>query len=1160
MTGWFDLKLNVSKKYIIGNTPAGSEPLIVNEILEETKQPSIYIASNREKQERFLEASNFLCPYLKSEALPAWDCLPYDRLFPSPKIIGQRVKTLTNLANQLSRIDVLVVTAASVMQLVPPINYFQDKFLELNVGQKIERDFFIRQLVDYGYRNSPLVYEPGDFAIRGGIIDLFPSSEIDPVRIDFFGDSIEAIRYFDVRSQISSKSLGKVKIMSLMEFDFTNDSVSKFRSNYRRHFGGVKVNNQTYHSVSERHYLQGIEHFLPFFHEKLVPIFEYLEGALIFCDSGAKSHIKEHEKLIKKQFEIRQLDFGLGSEGKEKSNLVPIESMFLNFDALNSSLSETSVVTFDENPSPKGQFFLNSEIKYGRDFTLERTNKNSSVIEPLVAYINQVRSKKPIFLIFYSQKAAERFKLLLEEFGVTGIMFCECINIFESITNNIFIGICIIERGFSSNDFQIITERDIFGEKIIRKSKRSSSDIDKLRFASEINVNELVVHVDHGVGKYVGLEIISAANSRHECLVIEYHGNDRLLLPTANIELLSKYGSEFASLDRLGSASWQARKANMAKKINDIAKSLIKVAATRAINKAPILSVPDSGWHEFCSEFPFQETVDQERAVNDIISDFKKGSPSDRLICGDVGFGKTEIALRAAFLAVSNFKQVALIAPTTILCNQHFNNFLVRFRNTNVRIAQLSRLVSNKEAIKIKQNLAKGEVDIIIGTHAVLEESISFLNLSLVIIDEEQQFGVVDKEKLKKITSDVHILSLTATPIPRTLQQAFTGLREMSLIMTPPADRIAVQTYSINFDKVVIKEALLREKSRGGQSFYIVPRVSDIEEVKRFLSKTVPELTFVEAHGQMGISGLERNVEGFYLGKFDILLATTIAQSGLDIPSANTIIIHNADYFGLAQLYQLRGRVGRSKIRSYAYFLTSNERAISEVAKKRLSLVASLQDLGAGFALASQDLDMRGAGNLLGDEQSGHVREIGVELYQQMLKNRIEHLTSGGNLKNVPRDAWSPQINIGISSLIPDSYIGDLGIRLSIYQRLAAVEEFQSYSDIMDELHDRFGKPPTEVYALIELMKIKNLSKKAGIVKLDCSNNGASIVFLDDTFSEPDGLIKLIERNKNSLKVKKGKLVIVRKWSNLKLRLKELKYFLSKLVSLKEKNALQGGR
>ena len=1145
----FNIPLNLAEEYVVSETPAGSEPLHVERIIDEIKRPIIYVTANREKQERFIEGCDFLCPNVNVEALPAWDCLPYDRLFPSPGIIAKRAKTLTNIANNLTNIDVLAVTVSSTLQLIPSPKYFKGRYLELLVGRKINRERFLANIVEFGFRSVATVFEPGEFSIRGGIIDIFPISEKNPVRIDFFGDVIDGIRYFDINSQISSRSLDKVLLTSLMELSFDKSSKSTFRSNYRSLFGGVKTNDQIYHSVTEGQYVQGLEHMLPLFFDQLYSIFDYFSNPLVIFEDNIHNKFREHEKLIKNQFALRQEEMVLNSPTVQEK-IVPIKSMFLDYQCVIEKSLKFGLISFKEGAEPPSKNSEKSGFKYSRDFTKERKDMNSSVIISLRDYIQSLLGSRTVFLIAYSKKSAERLSLLLQESGLEKVTFIDNFEESRKLNCNLFVGISTFEKGFSDENFHIITEQDALGERLIRKQKKNPTSVESLRFANEIAVNELVVHLDHGVGKYVGLEVINAASSRHECLAIKYLGDDRLLLPIANIELLSKYGSDHTTLDKLGSASWQARKAKLAEKLNEVAEQLIEIAAKRALNQAPIMSVPDTGWHEFCSEFPYQETADQENAINDIIKDFTLGTPADRLICGDVGFGKTEIALRAAFIAVKNFKQVAVVVPTTILSNQHFKNFLNRFRKTGVRVGQISRLVSSSERKKTKVSVSKGELDILVGTHAILEKSVSFLNLGLVIIDEEQQFGVMDKEKLKKFTRGVHILSLTATPIPRTLQQAFTGLREMSLIMTPPADRISVQTYNISFDKIAICEALTREKKRGGQSFFIVPRISDIDEIKIFLTERAPDLSFVIAHGQMGSSVLEKNMEGFYLGNFDILLATTIAQSGLDIPSANTIIIYNADYYGLAQLYQLRGRVGRSKIRSYAYLVTQREKDISDIAMKRLKLVASLQDLGSGFSLASHDLDMRGAGNLLGDEQSGHIKEVGFELYQQMLKTQIDNLKSKNTKESLATEIWSPQINLGTSSLIPEKYIGDLGVRLSTYQRLASVKNFKDYGDIINELSDRFGDPPSEVYILVELMKIKNLCKKAGVVKLDAGQKGASISFLNESFANPEGLISLIRANESSLKVKNGRLIIVRNWKEENKRIKEVKYFLRKIVNL----------
>ena len=688
-----------------------------------------------------------------------------------------------------------------------------------------------------------------------------------------------------------------------------------------------------------------------------------------------------------------------------------------------------------------------------------------------------------------------------------------------------------LEQGFSTNTLTVISEQDVLGERLIRHASKRRKAENFLTEATSLSSGDLVVHVDHGIGKFHNLEVIKAVDALHECLVLEYAENSRLYLPVENVELLSKYGQEFGLLDKLGGAAWQAKKAKLKQRIKDMAERLIRVAAERELRTAPIFEPPPGIWDAFSAKFPYQETDDQMNAIEDVVSDLTSKRPMDRLVCGDVGFGKTEVAMRAAFLASISGFQVAVIAPTTLLVRQHTQSFLDRFRGLPIEIRQLSRFVSKKTADKTRDEIQNGNVDIVVGTHALLAKNIKFKNLGLLIIDEEQHFGVQHKERLKQLRSDIHVLTLTATPIPRTLQLSLSGVRDLSIIATPPVDRLAIRTFISEFDFVTIREALLREKFRGGQSFYVVPRVADLEEIETFLREHVPEVSYVIAHGQMPSGELDNRMNAFYDGKFDVLLATTIVESGLDIPSANTIVVHRAEMFGLAQLYQIRGRVGRSKLRAYAYMTTKARTKLTTASEKRLKVLASLDALGAGFSLASQDLDIRGAGNLLGEEQSGQIRDVGYELYQSMLEETISKIRGGQiDVLTSMDNQWSPQINLGVSVLIPETYVSDLDVRLGLYRRLSNLNKKVEFEGFAAELIDRFGKLPSEVNTLLLVVRIKSVCKKAGIGKLDGGPKGATVQFHNDKFVSPEGLVEFIKNQNGTAKIKDNKLIIRRDW------------------------------
>ena len=695
-----------------------------------------------------------------------------------------------------------------------------------------------------------------------------------------------------------------------------------------------------------------------------------------------------------------------------------------------------------------------------------------------------------------------------------------------------------VETGFETDDLVVITETDILGDRLARpRKKRRASNF--LAEASALTTGDLVVHLDHGIGRYEGLRTLDIQEAPHDCLELAYAGDAKLYLPVENIDLLTRYGAEAdgVQLDRLGGAGWQGRKAKAKARLREMAEGLIVLAAKRALRESDVIVPPHGLFDEFCARFPYEETDDQLNAIGDVLSDLAKGTPMDRLICGDVGFGKTEVALRAAFVVAMTGQQVAIVCPTTLLARQHFKTFSERFAGWPITVRHLSRMVTAKDANETRAGLKDGSFEIVVGTHAVLSEQVGFKDLGLVIVDEEQHFGVKHKEKLKSLRADVHLLTLTATPIPRTLQMALSGIREMSIIATPPVDRLAVRTYVAPWDAVMVREALLREKYRGGQAYYVAPRLADLPDIEQFLREQVPEVKAVVGHGQMSPTQLEAVMSAFYEGEYDVLLSTTIVESGLDIPTANTLIVHRADMFGLAQLHQIRGRIGRSKARAFAYLTTDPKRPLSLSAERRLQVLQSLDNLGAGFQLASHDLDQRGGGNLLGDEQSGHIREVGVELYQQMLEDAVAEMREqGDDLRD--RD-WSPTINVGAAVLIPESYIPDLNLRLSLYRRLSDAERGEDREALAAELIDRFGPLPDEARQLLRIVGIKSSCRKAQIERIDMGPKGAVLTLRNNAFPNPLGLVGLIQKNAGVWKLRPDqKIVVMGEWANPEERLK----------------------
>ncbi|MCH7943163.1 MAG: transcription-repair coupling factor, partial [Proteobacteria bacterium] len=713
-----------------------------------------------------------------------------------------------------------------------------------------------------------------------------------------------------------------------------------------------------------------------------------------------------------------------------------------------------------------------------------------------------------------------------------------------------------LDHGFEADGLIVLSEQDILGDRLARRPRRSRRVEDFIAEASHLEIDDIVVHRDHGIGRFDGLETIELSGARHDCLRLFYDGDDKLYLPVENIELLSRYGSSDAAvqLDRLGGVAWQARKARLKERIKEMAGELLRVAAERRLRPGERMTPPEGLYQEFAARFPYMETEDQSRAIEDVLGDLASGRPMDRLICGDVGFGKTEVALRAAFIAVMEGWQVAVVVPTTLLCRQHLLTFSERFEGLPVRIAQLSRLVTGKRAGEVRRDMANGQLDIVIGTHALLAKSIAFKRLGLLVIDEEQHFGVAHKERLKRLRADVHVMTLTATPIPRTLQMALTGVRELSLMATPPLDRLAVRSFIMPYDPVVVREAILREHFRGGQSFFVCPRVSDIGPAAERLGELVPEVRIAVAHGQMAPRDLENVMNAFYDRAYDVLISTSIIESGLDIPSVNTLIVYRAHMFGLSQLYQLRGRIGRSKLRAYAYFTLPPHGGLTNAATKRLEVLHKLDSLGAGFSLASHDLDIRGAGNLLGAEQSGHIREVGLELFQHMLEEAVRTArreAGEGDAGDAPAAEWTPQINVGASVLIPEDYVADLGVRLALYRRLGMLESGAEIDAFAAELIDRFGPLPEEVENLLQVIAIKRLCRAAGVDKVDAGPKGAVISFHKNQFAKPAELVAFIGRQAGAVKLRPDhKLVYQRLWDDPPARLRGVRRLLDELAKV----------
>jgi transcription-repair coupling factor (superfamily II helicase) len=1114
----------------LSGVPEGFDAYILTKYISKHDTSVAYIARDDKRLEALRSALWFFDSTLPVFSFPAWDCLPYDRVSPNSEVAAARMATLAALSSGFDKPFIILTTLAAITQYVPKRNIVCDNSFIATVGRTVSdkklRSYFTRM----GFVQTPTVTEPGDYAIRGGIIDVFPPGEAGPVRMDMFGDELESARRFDPITQRTIEKLSRIEFAPVTEVILDEKSIARFRNNYRTEFGSAGLDDPLYEAISAGRKHQGFEHWAPYFHDGMETLFDYLPEATIFSDESIfQIHDSRWDSIVD-QYEAR-LD-ALKSKARLDTIYKPIspDTLYISPDVLSHILKNREQRKLLVLPQPTGPNALDMGGRLGRNFAPERQNEETSLFEGLAEHINEKRKKTSVLIATFSEGARERLSGLLSDQGILGISNAKSwLDINQSI-GALSLVVWPIDQGFEAPCLTVISEQDVMGDRLVNAGKRKKRAKNFLTEASSLSVDDLVVHVDHGVGRYRGLETVTAAGAPHDCLLLEYANNDRLYLPVENIDLLSRYGHDSGLLDRLGGGAWQAKKARLKDRIREMADKLLRIAAERLLRKSEVMEVSQDQWNAFCARFPYIETDDQLNAIEDVLDDMASGRPMDRLICGDVGFGKTEVALRAAFVAASSGTQVAVVAPTTLLARQHFKSFEERFRGTEIRVRQLSRFVSTGQMKKNREALRDGAVEIVIGTHALLSKDIKFANLGLLIIDEEQKFGVGHKEQLKQLRTDVHVLTLTATPIPRTLQLSLSGVRELSIIATPPVDRLAIRTYVSEFDTITLREALLREHYRGGQSFFVVPRISDLPEVEEFLRTQVPEVTHVVAHGQMAAGELDDRMNSFYDGKYGILVATTIVESGLDIPTANTIIIHRADMFGLSQLYQIRGRVGRSKTRAYAYLTTKPCQKLTPAATKRLRVLGSLDSLGAGFMLASQDLDIRGAGNILGEEQSGNVREVGYELYQEMLEEAIAKIKSGEMEGLSDEGSWSPQINLGVPVLIPDTYVPDLDVRLGLYRRLSSLAKKIELEAFAAELIDRFGSLPVEVDMLLRIVRIKGMCRAAGIAKLDSGPKGAVVQFHRDKFSNPAGLAKYLADSRGTAKVKENKIIIFRDW------------------------------
>jgi transcription-repair coupling factor (superfamily II helicase) len=1144
--------------------PDGAEGLVIGDLARDAgardgRASLMVICRDGVRMQRLEAALAFFAPDVHVLSLPSWDCRPYDRVSPNSVVVARRMTTLSHLASPRERKKPIVVltTVNAAAQRLPARATVAAETFAAQAGGRADMKKLVEWLEANGFERTSTVRDTGEYATRGGILDLFAPGSETPVRLDFFGDELEQIRRFDPETQRTTGQLKRLEWVPMSEVTLTPNVVSRFRRNYLAAFGAATRDDALYQAISDGRRYAGMEHWLPLFHDRLETIFDYCEGARIVLDDHVDDALKERLADVADHFAARREALDDTAPGTVPYK--PLEPKLLNLTADEWTTRLADAVTTRLTPFalPDDRLdVVDCHGRQGRSFAAERAAEGVNVFDAAIAHLGELRAgPRKVILAAWSEGALDRLKQVLGDHGLGRAKRIETWPE-AGLLDKGEIGLAVlgVEQGFEIEDLAVVAEQDILGDRLIRAKKRKPKGSDFLTEVAGLAEGDLVVHVDHGIGRFTGLKTIQAAGAPHDCLELVYQGGDKLYLPVENIELLTRYGSDEsdAQLDKLGGVAWGARKARMKKRIREIADQLIKTAAQRLLRTAPRYTAPEGLYDEFRARFPWEETDDQLASIDAVFDDLAAGRPMDRLVCGDVGFGKTEVALRAAFAVAASGKQVAVVVPTTLLARQHFRTFAERFKGLPVRVAQASRLVSNKDMVAVRKELADGTLDIVVGTHALLAKGIAFKDLGLLIIDEEQHFGVKHKERLKELKADVHVLTLSATPIPRTLQLALTGVRELSIIATPPVDRMAVRTFVSPFDALVVRDALMREHWRGGQSFYVCPRLSDLAERREFLEKVVPEVKVAVAHGQMPAGELEDVMVAFYEGKYDVLLSTTIVESGLDIPTANTLIVHRADMFGLAQLYQLRGRVGRSKVRAYALFTTPAEKKLTVQAEKRLKVLQSLDNLGAGFQLASHDLDLRGAGNLIGEEQSGHIKEVGYELYQHMLEEAVAALKSGDEA--MPEEKWSPSITVGTPVLIPETYVGDLALRLGLYKRLSDLVTLEEIDAFGAELIDRFGPMPEEVEHLLKIVWVKALCRRANVEKIEAGPKGVVISFRESSFANPAGLVRFVAEQGSLAKIRPDqKIVLIRDWENPIDRLKGSAVILTQLVKIAER-------
>ena len=1100
-----DIPTQPNDHKILGNVLPGADALAISEIAEQNQNLTVVVTPDTRSAVRLSRvlselSSQNVCLF------PDWETLPYDTFSPHQEIISSRLSALFHLQNAKKGIFLLPIS--TLMQRLCPPQYLQHNVLLIKKGDRLVIDKMRLQLEAAGYRAVEQVLEHGEYAVRGALLDLFPMGSAVPFRLDFFDDEIDSIRTFDVDTQRTLDEINSINLLPAHEFPTDDKGIEFFRAQFRETFGEIRRDPEhIYQQISKGTLISGIEYWQPLFFSEMATLFDYLPEQTLFVDM--ENNQMQGERFYqdaKQRYEQRKVD--------PMRPLLQPEKLWLNVDEVNRRLKSYPRITFKAEKVRSSVRQKNLPVVALPEVTIQSQQKEP--LGQLRQFIEHFKGN-----VLFSVETEGRRETLLDLLSPLKLKPKQIQSLEQAENEKFSLLVSSLEQGFiieQSLPVAIIGEANLLGERVQQRSrdKRKTINPDTLvRNLAELKIGQPVVHLEHGVGRYGGLVALDTGGIKAEYLLLNYANESKLYVPVTSLHLISRYvggSDESAPLYKLGNEAWAKSRQKAAEKIRDVAAELLDVYAQREAKKGFAFKYDREEFQQFAATFPFEETYDQEMAINAVISDMCQPKAMDRLVCGDVGFGKTEVAMRAAFLAVMNHKQVAVLVPTTLLAQQHYENFKDRFANLPVNVEVLSRFKTAKEQKQILENLAEGKVDILIGTHKLIQSDVKFNDLGLLIIDEEHRFGVGQKEKIKQLRANIDILTLTATPIPRTLNMAMNGIRDLSIISTPPARRLSIKTFVRQNDDLVVREAILREILRGGQVYYLHNDVASIENTAEKLTALVPEARVIVGHGQMRERELERVMSDFYHQRYNVLVCSTIIETGIDVPTANTIIIERADHFGLAQLHQLRGRVGRSHHQAYAYLLTPPPKMMTKDAERRLDALENLDNLGAGFILATHDLEIRGAGELLGNEQSGQIESIGFSLYMELLDAAVKALKEGREPSLEELTQQQADIELRVPALLPDDYLGDVNMRLSFYKRIAAAESKSELDELKVELIDRFGLLPDATKNLLQIAELRLLVEPLKVVRIDAGTQGGFIEFSPKAQVNPDKFIQLIQK------------------------------------------------